>query len=123
MKSSKMQRQRIIYLSCFILVLFIDRGISQAEYPLHRKGDHNYDHGQYQEAETNYRKANEIKPKPEVSYNLGNSVYEQKRMPEAVSQYQKAIESTKDTLLKSRAYYNMGNAHFQNKEYDESIKD
>jgi tetratricopeptide (TPR) repeat protein len=44
-------------------------------------------------------------------------------MPEAVSQYQKAIESTKDPLLKSRAYYNMGNAHFQNKEYDESIKD
>ena len=123
MKLSEMPQKKFLYLTFSIIILFVERGWSQPEYPLYRKGDHNYDLGQYQDAETNYRKANEIKSKPEISYNLGNSIYEQKRMPEAVSQYQKAIENSKDPALKSRAYYNMGNAHFQNKEFDESIKD
>ncbi|MEP6796238.1 MAG: tetratricopeptide repeat protein [Saprospiraceae bacterium] len=117
-----MYTKRFYFLQGIFLILFSANGLSQPEYPLYRKADKQFDLGQFQDAETAYRKAEEIKPKPETSYNLGNSVYAQNRMPEAVTQYQKAIESSKDPILKSNAYYNMGNAHFQNKEYDEAIK-
>lgn len=117
-----MYTSRLLFLQIIFLSLFYAKGISQPEYPLYRKADKQFDLGQYQDSETAYRKAEEIKPKAETSYNLGNSIYEQNRMPEAVTQYQKAIENSKDPALKSNAYYNMGNAHFQNKEYDEAIK-
>ena len=56
------------------------------------------------------------------AYNLGNTIYNQNRIPEAIQQYQKSIESTDDPALKSNAWYNLGNAHYQNKEFDKSIE-
>lgn len=117
-----MQEVKFIFLIIALNVLCIAQGKTQPEYPLYRKADKQFDLGQYQDAETDYRKAAELKSKPETAYNLGNSIYEQNRMPEAITQYQKAIENTTDPALKSNAFYNMGNAHFQNKEYDDAIK-
>ncbi len=88
-------------------------GRIQADYPWLRFGDQFYENGSYTDAETAYRKALEEKEKPTTSYNLGNTVYNQNRIPEAIQQYQKSIEATKDPLLKSKAYYNLGNAHYQ----------
>jgi tetratricopeptide (TPR) repeat protein len=112
----------IAIFSFSMIVLLPEITFAQPDYPFYRKGDKDYERGLFEDAETAYRKANEVKPKPEASYNLGNSIYEQNRLPEAISQYEKAIESAKDPALKSRAYYNKGNAHFQNKEYDKSIE-
>ncbi|MEO5905299.1 MAG: tetratricopeptide repeat protein [Saprospiraceae bacterium] len=94
---------------------------SQEEYPWLRTGDHLYDKGQYQDTETAYRKANELKPAPGTSYNLGNSIYQQKRIPEAITEYQKALESGENPEVRSRAFYNLGNAQFESGAYQESI--
>ncbi|HEX5112965.1 MAG TPA: tetratricopeptide repeat protein, partial [Saprospiraceae bacterium] len=46
----------------------------------------------------------------------------QNRMDEAAQSYKQSIASTKDPVLKSNAYFNLGNTYFQQKDYGESIK-
>jgi tetratricopeptide (TPR) repeat protein len=43
-------------------------------------------------------------------------------MPEAVQRFQESIQSTDNPDLKADAYYNLGNAFFQQQQFDESIK-
>lgn len=95
---------------------------AQSDYLWLRSGDELYQKGAFTDAETAYRKALEEKEKPTTSYNLGNTVYHQNRIPGAIQQFQKSIEATHEPALKARSYYNLGNAHFQSKEYAESIK-
>jgi tetratricopeptide (TPR) repeat protein len=97
-------------------------GWCQADYPWLRVGDELYERRAYTDAETAYRKALEEKTKPTTAYNLGNTIYNQNRIPEAIQQYQKSIELSDDPALKSKAWYNLGNAHYQNQEYDKSIQ-
>lgn len=96
-------------------------GYSQPEYPYLRSGDKSFEEGRYPDAETLYRKALEISPKANSSYNLANSMFLQDRIPEAIDAYKLAIQSAEKPEIKSKAYYNMGNAFFQNKEYQQSI--
>ncbi len=95
---------------------------AQQDYPWLRTGDELFLRGGFADAETAYRKAREEKEKPATSYNLGNSIYYQNRLPEAIREYEKTIETTDDIQLKSHAYYNLGNAHFQSQAYDKSIQ-
>ncbi|MBK8829341.1 MAG: tetratricopeptide repeat protein [Saprospiraceae bacterium] len=107
---------------CFMIICSNVTGWSQADYPWLRVGDELYERQAYTDAETAYRKALEEKEKPTTSFNLGNTIYNQNRIPEAIQQYQKSIETSNDPALKSKAWYNMGNAHYQNQEYDKSIQ-
>ena len=107
---------------CFMIICSYVTGWSQADYPWLRVGDELYERQAYTDAETAYRKALEEKEKPTTSFNLGNTIYNQNRIPEAIQQYQKSIESSDDPALKSKAWYNLGNAHYQNQEYDKSIQ-
>jgi tetratricopeptide (TPR) repeat protein len=109
-----------VMLLCFLLLA--GEAWCQADYPWLRTGDELFQKGAYADSETAYRKAMELKVKPTTNYNLGNAVYHQERIPEAIQQFQKSIESTTDPELKSKAYYNLGNSHFQNKEFDKSIQ-
>lgn len=111
----------IFLLPCIFFCL-CERGWGQADYPWLRVGDELYKNHGYTDAETAYRKALEEKDKPSTAYNLGNTVYNQNRLPEAIQQYQKSIESASDTDLKAKAWYNIGNAHFQNKDFENSVK-
>jgi tetratricopeptide (TPR) repeat protein len=97
-------------------------GWSQADYPWLRTGDELYVNRAYTEAETAYRKALVEKEKPKTAFNLGNTVYRQDRIPEAIEQYENTIASTKDPGIKADAWYNLGNAHYQNQEYDKSVQ-
>lgn len=116
-----MNFKRHIYILFFFL--FALTGIkAQADYPHLREGDNVYSDGRYPDAETAYRKALAEKQKGSTSYNLANSMFLQNRIPEAIMEYQKAIETTEDPSIKSQAFYNMGNAYFQNNEYQQSIQ-
>ncbi len=110
-----------IYFLVFLSLSVLRSAWGQADYPWLRVGDELFLKGAFTDAELAYRKALEEKDKPATTYNLGNTVYNQNRIPEAIQQYQKAIESTRDPELKSKSYYNLGNAHFQNQEFEESI--
>jgi Ca-activated chloride channel family protein len=95
---------------------------AQADYPWLRTGDELYNQRAFTEAETAYRKAQEEKEKPTTSFNLGNSIYSQNRIPEAIQQYEKSIAASTDPQLKSKAWYNLGNAHYQNQDFAKSIQ-
>lgn len=105
------------------ILLIVASGIvhAQKDYAVLRQGDEFYEEGRYTDAETAYRKALELNPKPSSAYNLANSMFLQDRIPEAVEEYKKAITSADNVEVKQRGYYNMGNAYFQNKEYQQSI--
>lgn len=97
-------------------------GWSQADYPWLRNGDQLYVNKAYKDAETAYRKALEEEKQPKTSFNLGNTVYRQNRLPEAVEQYENTISTTKNNDIKADAWYNLGNAHYQNNEYEKSVQ-
>lgn len=109
-------------LSVVTLCMMIHHARAQNDYLLLRSGDDLYRTMQFDQAETMYRKAIEQEPKPATQYNLGNSVYQQNRLPEAVEAYKQAIAGTTDPLLKSKAHYNLGNAHFQQQQFEESVR-
>ena len=98
-------------LSVSILLLMISGAFAQADYAQSRKGDKHFEEGRFQEAETSYRKAFELTPKVSTSYNLANSMFLQDRIPEAIEEYKKSIASSDSPEVKSKAYYNMGNAY------------
>lgn len=105
-----------------VLCMTVDHAWGQNDYLLLRSGDDLYRTLQFDQAETMYRKAIEQEPKPSTQYNLGNSVYQQNRLPEAVEAYKQAIASATDPMLKSKAHYNLGNAYFQQQQFEESVR-
>ena len=96
---------------------------SQTTHKQLREADKAYKSGNYTQAEDNYRKTWVEKNNPKGGFNLGNSIYQQQdRYEEAVSQYSAIAEAGSNPEIKSKAYYNLGNAHFQQEEFDKSIE-
>ena len=95
-----------------------------------REGTELYQNEKYTEAEIAYRKSLDVNPRSiEGTYNLGNSLYKQKKFPEAAEQYQllagqgeKLSETSEGKTRLASVYHNMGNIFMQAKEYDKSIE-
>ena len=97
--------------------------LSQTAHQNLRKGDGDYKSGNYSLAEDNYRKAWVDEKNDKGGFNLGNSIYQQTdRYEEAISQFDAIAKSTQDPAIKSKAFYNLGNAHYQNDAFDKSIE-
>ncbi|MBC7884745.1 MAG: tetratricopeptide repeat protein, partial [Saprospiraceae bacterium] len=86
-----------------------------------RNGDMLYEYGKYQEAETEYRKAEHHKPDVKSAYNLSNTLVNQERYDEAAKKYTEAATRTTTDEQKAKIYYNQGNALFKKQAYKESI--
>ena len=86
-----------------------------------RNGDTAYDSDDYQAAEEEYRKSLEENNTTKGAYNLGNSIYQQKRFDEAIRQFTNAAETAKDNTTKSKAYHNLGNALYGKQNFEESV--
>jgi len=79
-----------------------------------RKGNKEYNQGEYTKAEIAYRKSLEADAKsPDAAFNLGNSLYKQEKYKEADEQYQAAAEYEKDKVKKSWSYHNSGNVYLE----------
>lgn len=105
-----------------VLLLFaIGDMAAQSKHKLLRSGDNFYYQEQFKTAEESYRKALEKETAPETRYNLGNAIYKQNRMEEAIEKYESAASSAGNDALKARAYHNLGNAYFHNKDYQKSV--
>jgi len=87
-----------------------------------RNADLFYDQGEYTVAEEEYRKANSAESDAETTYNLGNTIYQQERLEEAVKQFEQAASQTNDPQLKSDAYFNLGNAYLESQQFDKSVE-
>jgi len=116
-----MTTKRMIVIWMLLAGPVTGRMIAQSDYMWRRTGDALYGQGVFSEAELAYRKALEKEKSPESVFNLGNAVYRQDRLDEAVTSYEEAIRQTDVPNLKSDAWYNLGNAHFRQEKFPESI--
>ena len=82
-----------------------------------RQGNRLYTEGKYQEAEKAYLEAQAAEPsRPELIYNLGNTLLKQKKYDQAVQALNQAAGKGKRGLQGS-AWYNLGNALFETGKY------
>ena len=57
-----------------------------------------------------------------ANFNLGNSLFRQKKYKEALEQYQKAATLTKEKKEIASAFHNVGNALMEEKNYEKSVE-
>ena len=81
-------------------------------------GNDNYTNKHYPKSEADYRVASSKSTSKVIpNYNLGNSLYRQKRNKEAITTFNKAITQAKNKEEKHQAYHNLGNAYMAIKNY------
>jgi len=79
-----------------------------------QQGLKQYEKGQYQEAEQNFKQALSIRPDDHrIDYNLGSSQYKQGKYLEAFQDYTQAAKQDTNPQMKINSLYNSGNALFK----------
>ena len=77
-----------------------------------KEGNRLFAQGKYQDAEKAYLEAQASMPgRPELSYNLGNSLIKQQKFDQALQALHQAV-SKGDKSLQVKGWYNVGNALF-----------
>ncbi len=112
---------------CILLVLLAATEATAQQMPersLVRKGNRQYNKGEYGEAIKRYEEALKAAPESfEATYNLGNALYKAERFDTAE---QTILRATADTLRTdnelAETYYNLGNAQFKQKKYKEALE-
>jgi len=106
-----------------ILAIFSIQANSQADRKYIRKGNSEFEDGQFQQSEIEYRKALEKVPQSyRADYNLGNALYKQKQYDAAATKYATLAEKENDRQNLNRYFYNLGNALYENRKYQESVE-
>lgn len=84
------------------------------------KGNRLYSQGKYEDAEKAYLDAQVKSPgKPEVLYNLGNTLIRQKKYDQGIQSLRQSMGG-EDKGLKENSWYNAGNAFFEMGDFKES---
>jgi len=112
----------IIGLIIFLVFLSSNVSFSQSEHTLLMDGDAFYEQGDYAIAEEKYRKAGEEKNTLKSQFNLGNSLYQQNRYEEAVSQFEKSSQQGTSNEEKANANYNLGNTLIKGGQLEPAIE-
>ncbi|WP_455593089.1 tetratricopeptide repeat protein [Bacteroides sp.] len=94
----------------------------KAERDFIRRGNRFFNDSVFVDAEVNYRKALEVNPKSTISmYNLGNTLFQQKKSKEAMEQYVSASKIEKDKDKLASIYHNMGVIFQSDKDYAKAV--
>ena len=84
---------------------------AQSERKITRKGNSQYETGNFVEAEVNYKKAIEKNADLlEAEFNLGDALMKQERFEEALESFEKVSNTSENLTLKAKALHNKGNA-------------
>lgn len=67
-------------------------------------------------------KAKEKNQKVKADYNLGNTIYKNKKYSEAITNYKNASETANTNAEKHKAFHNLGNAYMQDKNYKSAVE-
>ncbi|OAV65884.1 putative O-linked N-acetylglucosamine transferase, SPINDLY family [Bacteroidales bacterium Barb6XT] len=118
----------ILYIAA--LSLAVPAFAQKAERENVRDGNKLFKEEKFTESEIAYRKGIDVNPRSvEGTYNLGNALYKQNKLPEAAEQYQltagqgeKMAQTPEGRLRLSEVYHNTGNISMQNKDYAKSIE-
>jgi tetratricopeptide (TPR) repeat protein len=100
----------------------IQLAASPAAAPGAQDGNKLFAQGKYPEAEKAYLEAQSRMPdRPEIAYNLGNTLVKQKKYEQAMQALRQAI-SKGDAGLQANAWYNLGNAQFDMGSFSDSAQ-
>jgi len=115
--------------SLFILFIlgFSFSSLAQSERKITRKGNSQYETGNFVDAEINYKKAIEKNADLlEAEFNLGDALMKQERFDEALEAFEKVSSTTENPTLKANALHNKGNVLLSQQDLEgalESYKD
>ncbi len=76
---------------------------------------------QQKEEQLRIVKSKEKAQKEKAEYNLGNTIYKNKKYSEAITNYKNASELAKTDIEKHKAFHNLGNAYMQDKNYKSAV--
>jgi len=111
------------YLFLLLLALTCHQNAWASAYGDVSSGNSLYKKGEYDKSLDKYRDAQMAAPdNPAVYFNMGDAQTKSGDMEGANSDYTKALNS-KDKLLRSKAYYNLGNVAFSKEKPDEALAD
>ena len=97
--------------------------LAQQEKAHIRKGNKQYEAGQYAEAESSYKDALDEKASSfEGSFNLGDAAYKQEKFDDAINQFDLISKQANTKEQLGASYHNLGNAYLQKKEYEKSVE-
>jgi Ca-activated chloride channel homolog len=106
-----------------IALLFVSLSSFGQARKLIRKGNKEFNKGNYSQAELSFRQAQAVDTASgDISYNIGNSLYMQKKYDKALGGYQKSLQQTKDPSRLAMNLHNAGNALFKLNKYQESVE-
>ena len=107
----------------FVALLFVSLSSLGQARKLIRKGNKEFDKGNYPQAELSFRQAQAVDTASgDITYNIGNSLYIQKKYDKALGGYQKSLQQTKDPARLATNLHNAGNALFKLNKYQESVE-
>jgi tetratricopeptide (TPR) repeat protein len=82
-----------------------------------------YEKGRYEDALQKLKKAKRLSPADgRIDYNMGNINYQIGHFEEARKNWQNAIIKVDRSELRQKAYYNMANAFYREKRYQEAVQ-
>lgn len=112
-------------------LLCATRVMAQQESSDIRRGNKQYEQGNFSEAEVNYRRGLDKNDNSfEGHFNLGDALFRQEKYPEALEQYTlaekqlKGKEGDEGRKVKDRlaaTYHNIGNACYAQQQYDKAV--
>ena len=111
--------------SIFIVFTFglFFSSIAQSERKMTRKGNTQYETGNFIDAEINYKKAlAENADLLEAQFNLGDALVKQERFDEALEAFDKVSASTENQKLKANALHNKGNVLLSQQDLEGAIE-
>ena len=96
---------------------------AQSERKMTRKGNTQYETGNFIDAEINYKKAlAENADLLEAQFNLGDALVKQERFDEALEAFDKVSASTENQKLKANALHNKGNVLLSQQDLEGAIE-
>lgn len=110
-------------LSILFILGFCLASLAQSERKITRKGNAQYETGNFVDAEINYKKAIEKNANLlEAEFNLGDALVKQERFDEALESFNKVSSSTEDPVLKANALHNKGNVHLSQQDLESALE-
>ena len=129
-------RRTSVWIIVIVTIIWANPAWADSFSSLNKKGNKAYQEGKellqkgkkdnaleaYERALKFYRDAEIEKPEsPELSYNIGNVMYQQEKYQDALEKYYKTL-SADEPANQAAAYYNMGNALYRSGKYAEAIQ-